>query len=136
MPIQYKKDLPEKVDAFLEKKIITPSHSPYSAPTMLAPKKNDKLRLLIDYRQLIKQTIQSCWLIPSIGEIFDTLEGSECFTTIDMSWGFYQLPMEEGSQDFTSFSTHFGTFKWLRMPMGLTDSRTPSRGLCNKSLLA
>ena len=30
--------------------------------------------------------------------------------------------MEERSQDFTAFSTPFGTFKWLRMPMGLTGS--------------
>ena len=111
MPLHYKDDLQEKIDAFLEKKLITPCHSPYSAPAMLVPKKNGKLRLVIDYRQLNKQTIKSCWPIPSIEEIFDTLEGSEYFTTIDMSWGFYQLPMAEESQDFTAFSTPFGAFK-------------------------
>ena len=30
--------------------------------------------------------------------------------------------MEESSQDYTAFSTLFGPFKWLRMPMGLTGS--------------
>ena len=30
--------------------------------------------------------------------------------------------MEESSQDYTAFSTPFGSFKWLRMPMGLTGS--------------
>ena len=89
---------------------------------MLVPKKNGKLRLVTDYRQLNKQTIKSCWPIPSLEEIFDTLERSAIFTTIDMSWGFYQLPMAEESQDFTAFSTSFGSFKWLRMPMGLIDS--------------
>ena len=74
---------------------------------MLVPKKNGKLRLVIDYRQLNKQTIKSCRPIPSIEEIFDTLEGSKYFTTIDMSWGFYQLPMAEESQDYTAFSTVF-----------------------------
>ena len=39
-----------------------------------------------------------------------------------MSWGFYQLPMEPKSQNYTAFSTPFGSFKWLRMPMGLTGS--------------
>ena len=43
---------------------------------MLVPNKNGKLRLVIDYRQLIKQTIKSCWPILSIEEIFDTLEVS------------------------------------------------------------
>ena len=30
--------------------------------------------------------------------------------------------MEPKSQNYTAFSTHFGSFKWLRMPMGLTGS--------------
>ena len=113
MPLHYKEDLQKKIDAFLEKKLITPCHSPYSAPAMLVPKKNAKLRLVIDYRQLNKQTIKSCWPIPSIEEIFDTLEGSEFFTTIDMLWGFYQLPMADKSQDYTAFSTPFGSFRWI-----------------------
>ena len=122
MPMHYKEDLKEKIDAFLDKQLIEPCHSPYSAPAMLVPKKNGKLRLVIDYRQLNNQTVKSCWPIPSIEEIFDTLEGSAYFTTIDMSWGFYQLPMDAKSQDYTAFSTPFGSFKWLRMPMGLTNS--------------
>ena len=39
-----------------------------------------------------------------------------------MSAGFYQVPMEKSSQDYKTFSTPFGCFKWLRMPMGLTGS--------------
>ena len=74
--MHFKSDLQEKLDNFLEHEHIEPSHSPYSAPAMLVPKKNGQLRLVIDYRQLNKQTIKSSWPIPSIEEIFDTLEGS------------------------------------------------------------
>ena len=105
MPVQYKDDLKEKIDAFMTKELITPCHSPYSAPPMLVPKKNGKLRLVIDYRKLNEQTIKSCWPIPSIEEIFDTLQGSAYFTTIDMSWGFYQLPMEPKAKS-TQHSVH------------------------------
>ena len=104
MPVHYKDDLKEKIDAFMNKELITPCHSPYSAPAMLVPKKNGKLRLVIDYRKLNEQTIKSCWPIPSIEEIFDTLQGSAYFTTIDMSWGFYQLPMEPKSQNYTALA--------------------------------
>ena len=97
LPLHYKQDLREKIEAFLDKELITPCHSPYSAPAMLVPKKNGKLRLVTDYRQLNQQTIKSCWPIPSIEEIFDTLEGSAFFSTIDMSWGFHQLRMDEKS---------------------------------------
>ena len=110
----------EEIDVFLEKELRTPCHSPYTAHAMLVPEKNGKLRLVFDYRQLTKQAIKSRWPILSIKEIFDTLEGSAYFTSIDVSSGFYQVPMEETSQDYTAFSTPFGSFKWLRKPMGLT----------------
>ena len=70
----------------MNKELIAPCHSPYSGPAMLVPKRNGKLRLVIDYRKLNEHTIKSCWPKPSIEEIFDTLQGSAYFTRIDMSW--------------------------------------------------
>ena len=52
MPVHYKDDLKEQIDDFRTKELITPCHSPYSAPEKLVPKKNGKLRLVIDYRKL------------------------------------------------------------------------------------
>ena len=135
MPMHFKNDLRQKIDKFLEHKLITPCHSPYSSPAMLVPKKNGKLRLVINYRQLNKQTVKSCWPLSSVEEIFDTLEGNCYFSTIDMSWGFYQLPLETGSQDYTAFSTPFGSFKWLVMPMGLTGSPPVFQSLMEKVLV-
>ena len=76
MPLHYKEDLQKKIDVLLQKELITPRHCPYSAPAMLVPKNNGKLRLVIDYNQLNKQTIKSTRPNPSIEEIFDRLEGS------------------------------------------------------------
>ena len=135
MPVHYKDDLKEKIDAFMNQQLITPCHSLYSAPAMLVPKKNGKLRLVIDYRKLIEQTIKSFRPIPSTEEIFDTLQGSAYFTTLDMSWEFYQLPMEPKSQNYSAFSTPFGSFKWLRMPMGLTGSSNTFQSLMEHVLV-
>ena len=107
MAVHYKDDLKEKTDAFMSKERITPCHSSYSAPAMLVPKKNEELRLVIDYRKLNEQIIKSCWPIPSIEVIFDTLQRSAYFTTIDMSWEFYQLLMEPKSRNDTAFSSPF-----------------------------
>ena len=135
MPVHYKDGLKEKIDAFMNKELITACHIPYSEPAMLVPKKNGKLRLVIDYRKLNEQTMNSFWPIRSIEEIFDSLQGSAYFTTIDMSWGFYQLPMETKSQNYSAFSTPFGSFKWLRMPMGLTGSPNTFKVYWNTCLL-
>ena len=48
IPVNYKDDLKEKIDAFMAKELITPCQSPYSAPALLVPKKKSKLRSLID----------------------------------------------------------------------------------------
>ena len=129
MPVHYKYDLKEKIDAFKNKEMIAPCLSPYSAPAMLVLKKNGKIRLVIDYRKLNEQTIKSCWPIPSIEEFFDALQGSPYFTIIDMSWGLYQLTMEHKSQNYNAFSTPFVSFKWLRMPLGLTGSPSTFQSL-------
>ena len=44
MPVQYKENLKEKIDAFMLKNLITPYHSPYSAPATLVPKKMEHYR--------------------------------------------------------------------------------------------
>ena len=120
MRMHFKKDLRQNIDKFSEEKLITPCHSSYSSPAMLVPKKNGKFRLVIDYQQLNKQTVKSSWPLPSVEEMSDTLEGSCYFSTINMSWGFYQLPLKTNSQAYTAFSTPFDFLKWLVMPMGLT----------------
>ena len=85
LPLHFKQDLRETIDSFPDKELIMPCQSPYRAPTMLVPKKIGKLRLAIDYRQLNRQTIKSCWPIQSIEEVFDTSEGSAFVSMIDMS---------------------------------------------------
>ena len=46
----------EEVDKLLEAGLISISNSPYSAPTLLVPKKNGKKRMVIDWRCLNKIT--------------------------------------------------------------------------------
>ena len=135
MPMHLKKDLRQKFDKILEHKLITPCHSPYSSPAILVLKKNGNLQLVIHYQQLNKQTVKSCWPLPSVEEIFDSLEGSCYFSTIDMSWGFYQLPLETSSQEYTAFSFPFGSLKWPVMPMGLTSSPPVFQSLMKKVLV-
>ena len=52
-----------------------------------------------------------------------------------MSWGFYQLPMELKNQNYTALNTLFGSFKWLRMPMGLTGSPNTFQSLMEQVLV-
>ena len=65
MPSHYKEDLQKRINKNLQKDLITPCHSAYSATVLLVPKKTGKLRLVIDNCQLNKRTFESSWPFPS-----------------------------------------------------------------------
>ena len=87
--MHFEKDQRQKINKIFERKLITPSQSPYCSPAIWVRKKNSKPWCVIDYRQWSKQTAKSCWPLPSIDENFDILEGVCYFSNIGMSWGFH-----------------------------------------------
>ncbi len=44
------------------------------------------------------------------------------FSSIDLLSGFWQIPMDAKSREITAFSTPFGHYEWLRLPMGLRNA--------------
>ena len=79
--------LPEKHKAFAEKEtqnlldkgIIRHSQSPFNSPLWILPKKGDKLRMVIDYRQINKDTDQEAHPLPMIDDILDQLGKAKFF---------------------------------------------------------
>ena len=51
-------EVKEYIDVHLEAVIIRPSTSPYSSPMVLVKKKDGKLRVCVEYRQLNAKTIR------------------------------------------------------------------------------
>lgn len=72
----------------LEQRIIRPSHSPWSSPVWIVPKKLDasgkrKWRIVIDYRKLNEKTIDDKYPIPNINTLLDKLGRCQYFSTLD-----------------------------------------------------
>ncbi|KAA3466786.1 Retrotransposon-like protein [Gossypium australe] len=47
--------------------------SPWEAPVLLVKKKDETIRLCIDYQQLNKVTMKKKYLLPRIDDLFDQL---------------------------------------------------------------
>ncbi|XP_014679393.1 PREDICTED: uncharacterized protein K02A2.6-like [Priapulus caudatus] len=44
------------------------------------------------------------------------------FTVLDANQGYFQLQLDERSNDYTVFNTSFGRFRYRRLPMGITSA--------------
>ncbi|GJR69408.1 putative reverse transcriptase domain-containing protein [Tanacetum coccineum] len=62
-----------------DKDFIRPSQSPWGAPVLFVKKKDDALRMCIDYQELNKLTIKNRYHLPRIDDLFDQLQGLACY---------------------------------------------------------
>ena len=65
------KELKLKLQELLEKGFIRPSVSPWGAPVLFVKKKDDTLRLCVDYRKLNKMIVKNKYPLPRIDDLFD-----------------------------------------------------------------
>ncbi|KAA3487289.1 Retrotransposon protein [Gossypium australe] len=65
------------------------------APVLFVNKKDESLRLCIDYRQLNKVTIKYKYTLLRIDDLFDQLKGAIVFSKIDLRSGYYQLRVKD-----------------------------------------
>ena len=93
-PAEIKK-LKERLKDLLDKGSIWPSISPWGAPILFVRKKDDSLRMCIDYRQLNKVTIKNKYPIPRIDDFFYQLQGPSPFSKIDLRSGYRQLKVKD-----------------------------------------
>ncbi|GJW81282.1 putative reverse transcriptase domain-containing protein [Tanacetum coccineum] len=108
------KELSVQLQELLEKEFIRPSSSPWGAPVLFVKKKDGSFRMCIDYRELNKLTIQNCYPLPRIDDLFDQLQGSSVtryghFEFQVMSFGLTNVPtmfMDLMNQDEEEYGKH------------------------------
>jgi hypothetical protein len=84
-------ELKEHIKELLEKGFVRPSSSPWGAPVIFVPKKNDTQRLCVDYHTLNEITINNKYPLSRIDDLLDQLHGACMFSKIDLQSGNYQL---------------------------------------------
>ncbi len=124
-------ELKKQVAELLLKGYIEPSTSPYGAPVLFVRKKDGSLRMCVDYRALNKITIKNKYPLPRIDDLLDKLNGSTCFSSIDLKSGYYQIPIHEDDIPKTAFRTQLGHFQWRCTVMGLTNSPSSFQNIMN-----
>ncbi|CAH2094786.1 unnamed protein product [Euphydryas editha] len=109
-----------QVKEWLDAGIIQVSYSEYSSPLVLVKKKDNTVRVCVDYRLLNKKIIKDEFPLPVIDDIIDKLCEAKVFSVLDLKNGFFHLKISEESIPYTSFVTHNGQYEFLRAPFGLS----------------
>ena len=113
----------EHLKLMLDAGAIRPSNSPWCNAVVLVRKKDGSLRFCIDFRQLNALTKKDSHPLPRICEMLDSLVGSAYYSTFDLTSGFWQVPMDEESKQFTTFTLgSMGLYECERMPFGLCNA--------------
>ncbi|CZS80735.1 unnamed protein product [Fusarium graminearum] len=126
--------LREYLDEELRKGNIRISTSTAGFPVMFVPKKNGKLRLIVDYRRLNAITVKDRTPLPLITELKDRLQGKQIFTALDLKGAYNLIRIKEGDEWKTAFRTKFGLFEYLVMPFGLTNAPATFQRMINNVL--
>ncbi|KAG0439765.1 Retrovirus-related Pol polyprotein from transposon [Dictyocoela muelleri] len=109
----------KEIGYLLQNKIILKSSSNFSSPAFPILKTNGRVRLVVEYRKINSITAKDSYIFPKISEIFTKLHNSSVFSTIDLNLGYYQIPMDRESIQYTAFSLNNQKYKFLRTPFRL-----------------
>ncbi|UYV63754.1 hypothetical protein LAZ67_2005513 [Cordylochernes scorpioides] len=118
-----KKALMQKeVDTMLERKVIQPSESPWSAPVVLVKKKDGTWRFCVDFRRLNHITKKDVYPLPRIDDVLDHLSSARYYSTMDLKTGYWQVEVDERDREKTAFVTPDGLYELMVMPFGLCNA--------------
>ena len=106
----------------LDAGVVQPSNSPWCNAVVLVRKEEGSLHFCFDFRRLNALTVKDCHPLPHICETLESLAGAAHYLTFDLNSGFWQVPMDKESKQYTAFT--LGS-------MGLYECESMLFGLCN-----
>ena len=113
----------EHLKLMLNAGVVQPSNSPWCNTVVLVRKKDGSLHFCIDFRRLNARTIKDSHPLPCICETLESLAGAAHYSTFDLNSGFWQVPMDEESKQYTAFTLgSMGLYECESMPFGLCNA--------------
>jgi len=127
MALKIKKEVQKQIDAGF---LVTSEYPQRLANIVPVPKKDGKVRMCVDYRDLNKASPKDDFPLPHIDVLVDSTAKSKVFSFMDGFSGYNQIKLAPEDREKTSFITPWGTFCYRVMPFGLINvGATYQRGI-------
>ena len=136
LPYSKREAVTSEIQRMLEAGVIEQTVSPYASPIVLVKKRDGTDRFCIDFRRLNRITVFDAEPMPTADDIFAKLRYDTFFSKLDLSKGYWQIPMRPEDKPKTAFVTQDGIYQFRKMPFGLvnataTFNRLMRRVLCD-----
>ena len=110
------------------------NHSQWAAPSFVQPKKIGDVRVLTNFRELHKVLIRKPYPLPKIQYLLQKMEKFKYATALDLSMGYYHIPLDEYSQNLCTTILPWGKLKYKKRPMGIAAAPDIFQEVMNKLL--
>ena len=120
VPIESKEAIDKELDYLIEEEIITEQvePTPWVSSVTFLRKPNGKVRVCLDPSNLNKAIIREHHKPMTVEEIAHELAGATVYTKADALKAFLQIHLTHEASLLTTFNSHRGRLRFLRMPFG------------------
>ena len=116
--------LREYLNENLKKKFIRKSQSSTRYSILFVFKKDEKLRLCVDYRKLNEIIIKNRYSLSNINELQNRLSKAIYFTKLDLRKTYNLIRMKARKEWKTTFRTRYEHYEYMIMSFELTNAST------------
>ena len=114
--------------------LIEQSNSPWTSPIHIVRKEGGGIRITQDYKRLNAVTVKDAYPLPNINNMLNRLSNAKIFSKLDLTHGYWQIPLSERSRKYTAFASEAGFHQFRVLPMGLTNACATFQRLMDKVL--
>ena len=119
IPYAQQEEMMKEVQRMEEMGVVQPSKSDWASPVVMVPKKDGTQRFCVDFRKVNSISKFNAYPMARIDDIIDRLGRARYLSTIDLTRGYWQVPLSEESRKKTAFTTPTGLYEFTTMPFGL-----------------
>ena len=129
LPHAYRDNVKEELREMEASGVIEPSMNKWVAPVVFVPRKDGSLRFCVDYRCLNAVSRTDAYPMPWVDDLIDWLGNATYISTLDLTRGYWQVPVEKESQPLTAF-----VYQFHMMPFGLSGAPATFQHLMDRVL--
>jgi len=102
--------------------LVKQPDSEWASPTFIIPKKDGRIRVTSDFREVNKRILRSPYPIPKIATILQEMEGFSYATALDLNMGYYTIRLDGDAQKICTIIFPWGKYSYMRLPMGISNA--------------